>query len=67
MKKHNFMLHAYRAQQWKQADNLCVQLMGEFDGQMDHYYEMMRERIGEYEYSKSLPHDWDGIYRAQQK
>ena len=67
MKKHNFMLHAYRSQQWKQADNLCDQLMGEFDGQMDHYYEMMRERIGEYEYVNKPPKDWDGKFIATSK
>ena len=67
MKKHNFMLLAYRNQQWKQADKLCNDLIGEFNGEMDHYYDMMKERIGEYEYNKSLPKDWDGIFRAETK
>ena len=67
IKKHSFMLHAYRNQNWKQADNLCKELIGEFDNQMDHYYEMMRNRIGEYEYSKSLPKTWDGTFVATSK
>ena len=67
VKKHNFMLLAYRSQNWKQADNLCIELTGEFDGQMDKYYAMMQERIGEYEYSKLLPKDWDGTFVATSK
>ena len=66
-KKHNFMLLAYRSQNWKQADNLCNELLGEFNNEMDYYYHMMKERIGEYEYSKELPKDWDGIFRATSK
>ena len=65
--KHNFMLHAYRSQNWKQADNICNELIGEFDGNMDNYYSMMKERIGEYEYHKSLPKSWDGTFIATSK
>jgi adenylate cyclase len=67
VKKHNFMLLAYRSQIWKQADVLCNELKGEFGGLMDHYYDMMKDRIGEYEYSKSLPRDWDGTFVATSK
>ena len=45
--KHNEMLAAYRAQKWKQAVKLSNELVGEFDGKMDHYYELWMARIEE--------------------
>ena len=43
--KHNEMLAAYRAQKWKQAVKLSNELVGEFDGKMDHYYEIGRGHV----------------------
>ena len=63
---HNMMLNFYRNQDWDQAVKLVNELKGEFDGQMDHYYELWLERIEEMR-GAGLPSDWDGIFRAQSK
>lgn len=63
---HDLMLDYYRAQKWASALYTIENLKGEFDGKMDHYYDMMIERIGELRES-NLPSDWDGVYRATSK
>ena len=63
---HDLMLDYYREQKWDKALEQINQLMGEFDGHMDHYYEMMIERIGELR-ETTLPSDWDGVFRATSK
>jgi adenylate cyclase len=63
---HNAMLAAYRAQKFDQAIGMCNELIGEFDGQMDHSYELWIERCKEMKTIK-LPKDWDGIFRATSK
>ena len=63
---HDAMLAAYRAQKFDQAIKICQELMGEFDEQMDHSYELWIERC-EAMKSMKLPKDWDGIYRATTK
>lgn len=63
---HNEMLALYRSQKWDQAIKLCKELTGEFDGNMDHYYELWIERIAEMR-SRDLPKDWDGTYVATSK
>jgi len=63
---HDNMLKLYRAQKFQAAIDLCHDLKGEFDGQMDHYYELWIERCEEMKKIK-LPRDWDGIYRATSK
>lgn len=63
---HNEMLAAYRAQKFDQAISMCQELMGEFDGQMDHSYELWIERCKEMKTHK-LPKDWDGVFRATSK
>ena len=64
--KHNEMLAAYRAQEFDLAIKMCKELMGEFDGQMDHSYELWIERCKEMK-THDLPKDWDGVFRAQSK
>jgi adenylate cyclase len=64
--KHKEMLENYRAQRWIKAITICMDLRGEFDGNMDHYYEKWIDRIEEMQ-SKDLPKDWDGTYRATSK
>ena len=64
---HNKMFTHYQAQQWKDAATLCDSLKGCFDGTLDYYYDMMIQRIADYELSKKLPRDWDGIYRPTSK
>ena len=63
---HDEMLQEYRAQHFETALEMCDQLTGEFDGQMDHYYEIWKERCYEMKLRK-LPADWDGIFRATTK
>jgi len=64
--KHNKMLSWYRAQAWKTAIQLTNELKGQFDGQMDHYYDNWLVRIEEMKNS-NLPKDWDGVFRATSK
>jgi len=63
---HNAMLSEYRTQRFDAAIELCNNLMEEFDGQMNHYYENWIERCKEMK-SVDLPKDWDGVYRATSK
>jgi adenylate cyclase len=63
---HNAMLAAYRAQKFAQAIKMCEQLMGAFDKQMDHSYELWIQRCEEMK-NVELPKDWDGVYRATSK
>ena len=63
---HELMLQYYREQNWDKAIELCQELVGEFYGNMDHYYELWIERIAEMR-SRNLPVDWDGTYRATSK
>ncbi len=63
---HDDMIKLYRAQKFAAAIDLCNQLTGEFDGQMDHYYELWIQRCEEMKKAK-LPKDWDGVYRATSK
>jgi adenylate cyclase len=64
--QHNTMLHAYRTQNWEVAELAVSQLKGQFDGQMDHYYEIWLERISDMR-NANLPADWDGVFRATSK
>ncbi len=63
---HNEMLKHYRNQDWRQAALLVNELKGEFDGNMDNYYDLWLERIEEMK-AANLPADWDGVFRATSK
>ena len=63
---HDLMLAHYRKQQWDKAIGLVTVLKGEFNGQMDHYYDLWLERIEEMR-NANLPTDWDGVFRATSK
>lgn len=63
---HEEMLALYRSQQWDRAIQFCQELTGEFDGNMDHYYELWIERIADMR-TRDLPKDWDGTFRATSK
>jgi adenylate cyclase len=64
--QHNTMLYAYRQQNWDIALLAISQLRGQFNGQMDHYYDLWLERISEMR-NAGLPKDWDGVFRATSK
>ena len=63
---HNQMLQSYRDQKFDQAIELSKHLIGSFDGQMDHSYELWIDRCKDMKTAK-LPKDWDGIFRATSK
>ena len=63
---HDLMLSCYRKQQWTSARKFTQDLVGEFDGQMDLYYNMWLDRIEEMSH-KTLPEDWSGTYVATSK
>jgi adenylate cyclase len=63
---HELMLQYYREQNWDKAIELSHQLTGEFDGNMDHYYEKWIDRIADMR-TRDLPSDWDGTYVATSK
>lgn len=64
--EHDAMLQCYRDQKFDDAIVMCQNLVGEFDGQMDHYYELWIDRCAEMKKQK-LPKDWDSIYRPTTK
>ena len=64
--EHDAMLQCYRDQKFDDAIVMCQNLHGEFDGQMDHYYELWIERCEEMK-KRRLPKDWDGVYHATSK
>jgi adenylate cyclase len=63
---HNQMLQSYRDQKFDQTIELSKNLIGSFDGQMDHSYELWIERCKDMKNVK-LPKDWDGVFRATSK
>ena len=63
---HDLMLSHYRKKEWDQAEKLCKDLIDDFDGQMNNYYEMWIDRIDEMRH-RDLPDDWDGIYKLESK
>ena len=63
---HDLMLAHYRKQEWNKAIGLVTILKGEFNGQMDHYYDLWVERIEEMR-NANLPSNWDGVFRATSK
>ena len=60
-KIHIAMHEAYRAQKFTVAISMCEQLKGQFDGQMDKYYDMWIERC-EFQKTQKLPKDWNGVF-----
>ena len=64
--QHNAMLVEYRFKNFDKAIEMCKDLMGEFDGQMDHSYELWIERCEDMK-KANLPENWDGIFRATSK
>jgi adenylate cyclase len=65
-KIHVAMHEAYRAQKFSDAIKMCEQLKGEFDGQIDKYYDMWIERC-EFQLTQDLPESWNGVFIALTK
>ena len=66
LQMHAAMLQLYRQQKFDQSIKFCKDLMGRFEGSMDHYYEIWIERCEEMK-THDLPADWDGVFRATSK
>ena len=64
--QHDQMHELYGKQKFKDAIKLCNKLKGEFDSQMDKYYDMWIERC-EYMSTQKLPKDWNGVFVATTK
>lgn len=64
---HNKMFKYYCKQEWAFALTHIMELKGCFDGVLDYYYDMMIQRIADYELSKKLPRDWNGTFVATSK
>jgi len=64
--QHDEMHELYGKQKFKDAIKLCNKLKGEFDSQMDKYYDMWIERC-EYMSTQKLPKDWNGVFVATTK
>ena len=63
---HDLALQCYRQQKWHTAEKYFTELRTEFDGRMSAYYDMMLERIAEYQLDP--PGDlWDGVFRTNSK
>jgi adenylate cyclase len=63
---HDEMHNLYGKQKFKDAIKLCNKLKGEFDSQMDKYYDMWIERC-EYMSTQKLPKNWNGVFVATTK
>ena len=64
--KHNEMHELYKAKKFDKAIEMCKELVGSFDGQMDKYYAIWIERC-EFMKTMKLPKDWSGAWVATEK
>ena len=66
VKLHMALRKSYRKQDWKHCKDCIDNLMGQFDGSLDSYYEIITDRIEEFK--KNPPSkEWDGVYVATTK
>ena len=64
--KHHLMHEHYTTQNFNKSIRMCQDLMGEFGGQLDKYYDMWIERCI-YMKTQTLPKDWNGVFIATTK
>ena len=65
-KYHAQMHKEYKKKNFDEAIRLCEQLHSNFDGKMENYYNMWKERC-EYMKTQDLPADWNGVFIATTK
>ena len=65
-KYHVQMHELYKQQKFDDAIKLCDQLYSNFDGKMQGYYDMWKERC-EFMKTQPLPKDWNGVFIATTK
>ena len=63
---HQYFLEYYRACKWEEAATYARMLKKAFDGELSDYYDMMIERIEEYQINPP-GNNWDGVYRTNSK
>ena len=63
---HDKMFELYKRKEFKAAQILCGELIGEFDGQMDKYYKMWIERC-DFMAQQDLGDNWNGEFIAHEK
>lgn len=63
---HDEMHKLYREQKFSKAIELCKELKGSFENQMDKYYDMWIERC-EFMKTQKLPKEWNGVFIATTK
>ena len=65
--KYHIQMHElYKQQKFDEAIKLCDQLHSNFDGKMEGYYDMWKERC-EYMKTQPLPKNWNGVFIATTK
>ena len=62
---HQKFLDIYRSGDWDRAIVYATDLRKCFNKKLDHYYELMIERIEDYKINP--PKNWDGVFRATSK
>ena len=58
---HHELLEAYRRKDWEESVRCLNLLSGKFNGDLDTFYNELRERIRVF-LTSPPPDDWDGIY-----
>lgn len=64
-KQHSKFLELYRKGEWDAAEGFANNLKTCWNSELNKYYDAMLERI--YEYKKTPPTNWDGVFRATSK
>jgi hypothetical protein len=59
VKLHNDMMQGYRTQQWNYCEDALKYLVGKWNGEVDSFYQVLKQRIQVLKESE-LPPDWDG-------
>lgn len=59
VKLHHDMMKGYRTQQWNYCEDALKYLVGKWNGEVDSFYQVLKQRIQELKESE-LPKDWDG-------
>ncbi len=64
--QHNQMHELYKQKKFDEAAEMCKELKGSYDGQMDKYYKMWIERC-DFMKQQDLGDDWNGEFIAHEK
>lgn len=58
-KVHADLMQAYRDQNWEYCTQAINGLRGQWNGELDSFYDHLEQRVNEYQHT-ALPEDWDG-------